>query len=290
MAPTMSPKKPYWVFSDNEEEMPCRCCSPTQAMDDGAWHCHNDNMTTYTRDSELDVSQPHDSNICPGGCQFHPLVDNNFILLNTGKNWGDVVYEEEMQRLATMSASERIALQKERDVEAAKAAAEVQHYEMKFYQEKQELRVMGGMKIVKKDTPCKDLYYDESVPKSQWVKNKRGKLCAPEVKYVCSQCWLWEYDDPRSSFLVDSVKGVWLPEALKTGLPDKVKMGKARVVKRSHKDGSVEFVVQQTPRTCAWLHPGEPAWQKEWQMDKYHKTATQMADPKQRFSALLGRR
>jgi len=53
--------------------------------------------------------------------------------------------------------------------------------------------------IDKLDEPCRWLYCDESVPKSQWKMNAKGERCAPVVKHLTgAQCWAHEYQDPKT--------------------------------------------------------------------------------------------
>lgn len=205
--------------------------------------------------------------------------------VSNGAKWGDIVYDEIKVKEETETLDQRLKRINAEAVAAKLAELESKRYECKQYEEKMEYKskCMG-----KKMLPCKNLYNDESVPKSQYIKKKdkdgRIKLCAPECDHVASECWGYEYVDPLSQTFVNPQTGAWLPEALKKGLPDKGRAGKLIVTKRDGK-----YVVLNKPHTCVYLHPGEEGWQPQWQKDKNWKSAEQLADPRTRFSALKGK-
>ena len=78
--------KPYWLF--NEDVMPCSCCSPVTAIDNGYWTCCN-GRTTPILEEDVDVEKDHPASVCPGGCAIHPLTTPDFLSLVLS-GWGEV--------------------------------------------------------------------------------------------------------------------------------------------------------------------------------------------------------
>jgi hypothetical protein len=161
---------PFWAF--NEEQFPCNCCSASAAMEYGHWECAN------------------------SGKEWQ-IVDSDF------QSWGDMVYAEMQQRLAAETPEQR---QKRLNAEAAKALLDsmaVQSYEMQVHAERMGIigrqGVRRGEDSRKIQRPCKWLYCDDKAPKSQWHKDKDGKLCAPRRDHMTgAECWAWEYVDPKT--------------------------------------------------------------------------------------------
>lgn len=139
----------------------------------------------------------HSSTECRGNCSTHPLLIGDalefHLYVQDGGLWGNYVCFGEMLALESESS-----VQKERRLE--KMAAEevlkmvaVASVDMKTYAE-----VMGLKKGKKVMRPCKNLFLDEKASKEAWVKNKKGVLCPPISKTVKSECWAYEYVDPKT--------------------------------------------------------------------------------------------
>jgi hypothetical protein len=265
--------KPYWLFDENS--MPCSCCSATFAMADGYWTCSN-GRTTPILEEDVDVTQDHPASVCPGGCAQHPLTTPDFLsLLICG--WGEV-------EMAAVEAAEAAETPEQRfkrlNREAAAAAAAEMRCESSQMNRYAEIVAIKAARQEEKAQPCKNLYCNEAAPKSEWVKNNKGKLCAPVSKGVCSECWAHEYIDPRSSLLVEPVSG----KVLDAGVAGLIKTGKALKVSRAGK-----WVIMMRPKTCKYLHPGQPGWREEWTTDRNWKSPEQLANPAVRFAALKGK-
>lgn len=160
---------PFWPF--NEQQFPCKCCPATEAMENNRWYCNQ---------SQKEWS----------------VVDQDF------ECWGDEVYAEHQKQLAAETAEERQRRLNKEAAEAALGKLAIQSYEMQQHAER--MAIVGRMGVKKGEAskkiqkPCKWLYCNEAAPKSQWRKNAEGKLCAPPTSHVASECWGWEYLDPKT--------------------------------------------------------------------------------------------
>lgn len=200
------PERSWWVFDDDNG--PCRCCSSMTGFsgDDGMWTCSKGRKWLIV-DHEPSREEPHDPELCPGDCPQHPLLTAALapLLLArfTGFTWGDLAAAVEEAALAALSPEERLA--KEQREASARAAAELlaslaaEAARMAAYADQK--GIQGRCKHAKGKVmePCLWLYCDEAAPKSQWYRNKKGELCAPKRNHVTgSQCWAWEYVDPKT--------------------------------------------------------------------------------------------
>lgn len=121
----------------------------------------------------------------------------------TELSWGDVVYEEEMALLAAMTPAQVAAKAAEEEVARVKMALEAEAMRMAAYAQDCKYRntVRQGRQYVQKKValPCKNLYYDDKAPKSQWKKDEKGKLRSPmRAGLTGSECWAWAYTDPTT--------------------------------------------------------------------------------------------
>ena len=137
---------------------------------------------------------PHATNECYGNCSLHPLlrswmVDAHVAMDIDGMSWGAYFAEAEASTEPFSS-----------EAHMADMEVESKSFIMKNHAEK--MAVVSGKfrkeKARKIQKPCKWLYCDESAPKSQWRRDSDGKLCAPSTGHVASECWAWEYLDPKT--------------------------------------------------------------------------------------------
>ena len=145
--------------------------------------------------------------------------------LRLGSSWASV-NEQEWRRIrdaetpearAEREAAATAALQERKlTAESAKMFAYAEDLKYKYSVGKGSAR-----HIEKRDSPCRWLYCDEKAPRSQWRQNKEGEFCAPvRDKLTGSQCWGWEYKNPKTGniekprkcpYLHPGEDG-WLPE------------------------------------------------------------------------------
>jgi hypothetical protein len=200
------PERTWWVFDDNKG--PCGCCSAMTGFSggDGLWECAN-GPRWHIVDEPPTVDTPHSAELCPGDCPQHPLLTPYLLAFIKavwhGASWGGVVQAEEDAALAALSAEERRA--KEAQQANARAAAELlaslaaEASKMANYADQKGIAARCKHAKGKVQEPCVWLYCDEAAPKSQWYRNKKGELCAPKRNGLTgSQCWAWEYVDPKT--------------------------------------------------------------------------------------------
>jgi hypothetical protein len=165
-----------WVFSDDVEDFPCRCCSPIVAMRDNQWFCDSHDRSWLIVE-ELEPS------------------------------WADLVDADEAEAEARMTAADRLARAKREAAAEREAELSCEANRMFRYAEDQKLlnsRGKGKQRHIDKvDAPCKFLYCDEKAPKSQWTTNAKGDRCAPLRKALTgSQCWAHEYTHPKTGAVI----------------------------------------------------------------------------------------
>lgn len=144
-------------------------------------------------------SGPHSAAECWGNCSSHPLLIGDVLKMHVlvehyGLSWGDIFYYDEQIRLAKMTDKEKEEAAKKAAVEATMNALAVKSYDMQVHAERMAIVSRMGVKkgeVSKKlQKPCKWLYCDEKAPKVN------GK--APQTNHICSECWAWEYVDPKT--------------------------------------------------------------------------------------------
>ena len=137
----------------------------------------------------------HPTNVCYGNCPHHPLLQGFLVEAHVaididGMSWGAYFYEEPLSNLCSSEAH------------MADMEVESKSFIMKNHAEKMavvsKMGVKKGGAARKIQKPCKWLYCNESAPKSQWRRDKDGKLCAPSTGHIASECWAWEYTDPKT--------------------------------------------------------------------------------------------
>lgn len=169
---------PFWPYSENRADAPCRCCNPTETIENGWWKCQQTRQEWY-------IVEPSTQQTC----------------------WADIADEEFAAIESTITPQQRAKREQEAAELAAARALAAQANRMFCYAEDQKhLNSRGKGRdrhIDKVDSPCKFLYCDEKAPKSQWTTNAKGERCAPMRQGLTgSECWAHEYHDPRSKALL----------------------------------------------------------------------------------------
>ena len=158
----------FWPFNDTS--YPCNCCCPGTAIEDNLWICKNS--------------------------QEWLIVDPNH------NSWANQVYEEQLLAEQAETLDQKLARLNKAAAEEAISKLSVMSFEMQNHAEMMAIKSRIGVKrnenSRKVQKPCKWLYCDEKAPKSLWRKNKEGKLCAPSTSEVRSECWAYEYVDPKT--------------------------------------------------------------------------------------------
>jgi hypothetical protein len=165
------------VWRWNEDKLPCACCPASQAMEYGLWTCSQTGREWLTLPADAEL-------------------------------WADVgdaaiaaarAAETPQQRAAREAAEAAAEHERELDYEVGRMYGHAQ-----LCGAKNAVRVKGSREVVirKNDRPCKWLYCDEKVPKSQWRKDENGTLCAPLRNALTgSQCWGHEFVNPKTGKL-----------------------------------------------------------------------------------------
>lgn len=164
-----NPLQPFYVWDPEEETFPCKCCSPAFALE------------RHWREGPFWVCRPQRT--------YWREVDELPVL------WADLIEADERAALGALSAEERAARAKAEEVARARAEAdrEVDILANKASQYAMDTGIRSRCKgaVLKKDCPCKQLYWDESRKRHPTDK-------APLVPYVASACWAWEYTNPKT--------------------------------------------------------------------------------------------
>ena len=118
-------------------------------------------------------------------------------------SWGDVWYEEWKAAEALLTPAQVLARAEADAARRARMELEGESARMATYARDCKYRntVRQGRQYTLKKValPCKNLYYDEKAPKSQWKKDEHGKLRAPmRAGLTGSECWAWAYTDPAT--------------------------------------------------------------------------------------------
>jgi hypothetical protein len=108
-------------------------------------------------------------------------------------SWGDLIYDEEQAALAAEAPAQKAAREAKRRHEEREMILGVEAYRMEKEAQLVELRSKMGLKRGeaprKAAIPCKKLY--------SCVGDKKTGGAKPTTMHVSSECWAWEYTDPR---------------------------------------------------------------------------------------------
>lgn len=151
---------------------------------------------------------PHSTDFCEGNCPQHPLLrgavlEMHLALSQYGMTWGDIAYFDDLAKEASKTLQQRQKEANQRAAEELMRSLDAESFTMKTHAERMAIVSRQGVKrgdaARKVQRPCKWLYCNEHAPKSQWRRDKDGKLCAPRVEHMTgAQCWAWEYTDPKT--------------------------------------------------------------------------------------------
>jgi hypothetical protein len=261
---------PTWVWDPTESTLPCYCCSPTLAMEDGHWTCRRAPTPTgfeswVLLDEAPDLTQKHDITVCNGTCKdpFHKgfmleLAQSDL----TGDTWGDLAQTWDEELKAHMTAAEKarlIAEERKANEEAARLAPliELRGHMMRVSSQRAVKARCKGNVGHKSHLCCKELYSP--------IKTARGDN-TPTTLGVSSECWAHEFTDPLTYEFVEPATGRMKPFADSFRINALIAEKKAEV--RRNTKG--EFVLTHLVRVCWNSHPGESDWKPEWMTNRLH--------------------
>lgn len=171
------------------------------------------------------------------------------------RGWGDVDYDMQMEEAAQLSDAERLA----KTVEEAAAVAEQKRLEpmIALHHQQQNAMINRARNARNKDRvgfkdarPCRSLYdYD------------REHGC--KTHHISTECWAHEFSDALSSEFLNA-KGQLTQMAIDYAIPRALQNGEARIGK--NQEGVLAIIWQ--PHGCWMTHPGEPAWNPKWVLNR----------------------
>lgn len=191
---------PWVTFDAVENGMPpCNCCHHMSAWDDdGYWQCAKTDRRWKIVGAEPDLSQPHPVAFCDGNrCPYHPIMTPDLAKFyrasENGISWGDIVLQEEEEARARETPQQKAVreakLRREnRERELAIEASRMQR-EAEMVEFRSKMGLKRGEKPRKAAIPCKKLY--------SCCGDKNSGGAKPTTMHVSSECWAWEYTDPR---------------------------------------------------------------------------------------------
>jgi len=159
----------FWAF--NENNTPCRCCNPSEAIEYGMWTCS------------------------ASGCYW--IISDGPVA-----SWADIAEEDEARLTDAQIKAKAAAAAEETRLRILTAEAS----RMFNYAEEQKILNMKGKgqkrAIGKVNEPCRWLYCDEKAHASQWTVNAKGERCAPvRMALTGAECWAHEYHHPKTKAL-----------------------------------------------------------------------------------------
>jgi hypothetical protein len=147
---------------------------------------------------------PHSDIFCMGNCSEHPLLvgealEIHIAIFVEGRSWYSLVVEDEAEVASKETLDQKLARKNKEAAEEALKALSIASYEMQTHADLMAIKARHGLKKTeaakKIQKPCKWLYCDEKAPK---IKGKDGKLFSPSTSCVMSECWAYEYLDPKT--------------------------------------------------------------------------------------------
>ncbi len=162
------------------------------------WACYKTERAWLILDEAPDMSVAHPIELCSGDhCPFHPLQTPDLAswtqAMTSGVGWGDLMYEEEMYNLSLETPAQKAAREAEEKARVVASELALQASKMRRETELVELRAKMGLKRGegprKASIPCKKLY--------SCCGDKSTGGAKPTTLHVSSECWAWEYTDPR---------------------------------------------------------------------------------------------
>lgn len=208
-------EKPWVLFEeidDNDKTLhPCQCCSLMTALSEEAdrWTCARSGLSWVVLECPFDERAPHSGEHCySGNCPQHRLHRGDMGRwirgIAMGRSWMDLLDEEQDALDALKSAEE---LEAERAAHAAVVTAALretevasQAHQIQRVQEAVQNRYAARGKTWE---PCKKLYDCQGG-------GAAGGVARPTKLHVCTECWGWEYTDPRTGQIVRKRTCPWL--------------------------------------------------------------------------------
>ncbi len=193
-------ERPFWAFS--EDTLPCRCCSPSFAMEEEFWQCKQGPKWLVV-DEYPGLESHHEMAVCDGACS-NPLHTTSNLQLAyaefNGMSWGELDQLWEDEKLSHLSSHERAARLAQKAAEQAQeaAAAELEALSRKLASKARDHEIKAGYKCnkgKKEMTPCKYLYSCEGDRKTGGAR--------PTTLCISSECWSHAYTDPATGKRVE---------------------------------------------------------------------------------------
>jgi hypothetical protein len=210
--------QPWVLFEDidsnDRSRHPCPCCILMSALDDEVegelrWTCARTGRSWLVLDHPYDPSEPHDSAHCfSPECPHHKLhrgeVGRWIRATSMGMTWANLLDEEQDALDALKSASQLAAERAERAAEVAAAIHKTEVAAVASQIERVQEAVQNRYAARGKTwQPCKKLYKCEGG-------GAAGGVARPTTLHVCTECWGWEYTDPRTGQIVRKRTCPWM--------------------------------------------------------------------------------
>ena len=242
----------FWVFDDNA--LPCRCCSPIDAMEDGFWNCKERRWVII----EESFLTEHRAETCDGSCgnPFHADFISELLCAElSGRGWGDVQFEWEHDAYARLTPEEKATRLAE---EAANHAEEARlkpliaehHAQVDRMRRCRQIANEKRNKGRKELAPCRSLY-----------DYQREGGC--QSLSVCTECWAHEFTDSLTSEIVDEKTGRFKDMADRLGIRHAMNEKECGIFRVKGK-----YVLKWMPHVCYMSHPGEATWNPEWTQNR----------------------
>lgn len=243
----------FWVFDD--DALPCRCCSPIDAMEDGFWNCKERRWLVV----DETFFAEHSGATCDGACGnlLHGSYIRELMCAEiAGIGWGDVVSEWEMEELMALSPAEKAGRA------AAAEAKEAERLRLVPLLAEHHAQVdrMRRCRITAKER--KNQGRKEAAPCRSLYDYQREGGC--QSLSVCTECWAHEFTDALSAEIVDEKSGSLKPMAEKLYIRESLKEKECGIFRLA--DG--RFVLKWLPHVCYMSHPGEATWNPEWTQNR----------------------
>ena len=242
----------FWVFDDNNT--PCQCCSPIDAMEDGFWNCKERRWAIVDTYFPLE----HMAETCDGSCgnPFHATFISDLLCAElSGYGWGDVQFEWEHDAYAKLSSEEKAA---QLEAEAAKNAEEERlkpliaehHAQVDRMRRCRQIANEKRNKGRKETAPCRSLY-----------DYQREGGC--QSLSVCTECWAHEFTDSLTTEIVDEKTGRFKDMADRLGIRHAMNEKECGIFRVKGM-----YVLKWMPHVCYMSHPGEATWNPEWTQNR----------------------
>lgn len=169
---TLDAMKPFWAWDLKEKSWPCKCCHPKDAMESEEgytiWSCYSKNTYSILIEPSSNTSSK------PG------------LITPPNSSWADILDKDDEDRFLALSQTEQQRILKEKKEQNEKVLEEMKVFEEAMKEsaaaENYARETMLKSKGKKVFRPCKNLYFNKTP----------GTL---------SECWSWEYKDPKTGIV-----------------------------------------------------------------------------------------